>query len=122
FSFPGGHCQRRDRYVVAEPDAGISGEQQVWQWVDDEFVVRQQRCDESVATTKFVITDPGCQQQREFLRRLGHQGIVQVAAQRVTQVQPTQSSFDRGDSSLRSLQGFCQEVSQVEHVDVTVPQ
>ena len=58
---PGRHGQARRGDLVADPHAGVPGEQQVGQRVDDEVVVGEHRRDQAGAARQLVDPDPGDQ-------------------------------------------------------------
>ena len=121
-ALPGRHRQRGDRHPVVHPDAGVAGEEQVGQRVDEEVVGGQQAGHQAVAAADLVVADPRRQEQRQLLGALVVQRLRQVGPQRVAEVQAGHRAGDRVLAGVRALQRLGEQVGQVEHLDVTVAQ
>ena len=118
----GAHRQRRDGHVVADPDAGVAGEQQVRQRLDEEVVLGQQAGHQPVPAAHLVVAQAFAEQVRERLGSEVEQVRGQVAAQGVAEVQALQGQGDRPAAGLLRGQGLGEQLDQVEHLDVAVAQ
>ncbi len=112
------HRQRGDRDPVADPDAGVAGEQQVGERVDEEVVAGEQAGDQAVAAAHLVVADAGGEERRQLVGRLVVERLVEVTAQRVAEVQARHRTGDRAVAGVGALQGLGEQVHEVEHLDV----
>ena len=83
----GRHRQRRDRHPVADPDAGVAGEQQVGQRVDEEVVGGQQGGDQPEAAAHLVVADAGGRGTASAPRARPRRAAGAGSAHRVAEVQ-----------------------------------
>jgi hypothetical protein len=62
------HRQTRHGHLLADPDTGVPGEQQVGQWRDQKVVMRQQTGNQPVPAAYLVVADTCGQGSRQLLR------------------------------------------------------
>ena len=116
-----GIARRGDRDLVPDPDAGVAGEQQVGQRVDQEVVAGQQAGDQPEAPRTSSLRSPAV---RTSVSSSGDSSL-QASARYSRSVSPSRRARDRLDRVLARIlagEGLDQQLGQVEHLDVAVTQ
>ena len=92
---PGRHRQAGDGHPVADPDAGVAGEQQVRQRVDDEVVPVHEPVDQPADRSHLLVGQPGHQGGRQVGRVQPAQVGLDRAVQRLAEPRVAQHRGDR---------------------------
>ena len=119
---PGGHRQGRDRDSVADPDAGVAGEEQVGQRVDQEVVAGQQAGDQAEAAAHLVVADAGGEVAGRARRAARPRAGRRDSCAWCRRGAGRRARGDRVVARLVLLEGLGEQVGQVEHLDAAAAQ